>query len=146
MRNGHNKCGNPQYLCKVCGACRVLTPKTRSTPEQKSTILRAYRERMSLRGLQRVFGVWRSTVMTLTKNRMIREIGRRTSLKNRDVQLMLETLIDVWTETLVAGKRIEVENFLVLETQTIDRGDAPRIIRRVSLRVSKTLKASINKG
>jgi hypothetical protein len=36
---------------------------------------------------------------------------------------MLETLIDVWAETLVAGKRIEVENFLVLETQTIDRGE-----------------------
>src|SRR6185295_2040038 len=31
--------------------------------EAKNTILKAYRERMSLRGLQRVFGVWRSTVL-----------------------------------------------------------------------------------
>lgn len=87
--------------------------------------------------------------MSLNKNKMIREIGRRTRLKNRDVQLMLETLINVWTEELVAGGRIELENFLVLETQTIDRGEqhgtlisgeAPRIIRRVSLRMSKQLR------
>jgi nucleoid DNA-binding protein len=84
---------------------------------------------------------------------MIREIGRRTRLKNRDVQLMLETLIDVWTEELVAGGKIELENFLVLETQTIDRGESagtlkggevPRIIRRVNLRVSRKLKNHIN--
>lgn len=87
--------------------------------------------------------------MSLNKNKMVREIGRRTRLKNGDVQLMLETLIDVWTEELVAGGRIELENFLVLETQTIDRGEnsgaltsgeAPRIIRRVSLRMSKQLR------
>lgn len=90
--------------------------------------------------------------MSLNKNKMVREIGRRTRLKNQDVQLMLETLIDVWTEELVAGGRIELENFLVLKTQTIDRGEqsgvlasgeAPRIIRRVSLRVSKKLKAQL---
>lgn len=88
--------------------------------------------------------------MTLSKNKMVREIGRRTRLTNREVRLVLETLIDVWTEELVSGGRIELENFLVLETQTIDRGDnagtlttgeAPRIIRRVSLRVGKKLKS-----
>ncbi len=91
--------------------------------------------------------------MTLTKNKMIREIGRRTRLKNREVQVMLEALIEVWTEELVAGGKIELENFIVLETQTIDRGenagalkggDAPRMIQRVALRVSKQLKQCLN--
>lgn len=91
--------------------------------------------------------------MSLNKNKMVREIGRRTRLKNRDVQLVLETLIDVWTEELVAGGKIELENFIVLETQIIDRGEqsgtltsgeAPRIIRRVMMRVSKKLKQRIN--
>lgn len=91
--------------------------------------------------------------MTLNKNRMVREIGRRTRLKNRDVQLMLKTLIDVWTEELVAGKRIELENFVVLETQIIDRGEnagrlkggnAPRYVRRVVIRGSKRLKHRLN--
>jgi len=45
----------------------VLTPKVRYTPEQKETVLKAYRERMSLRGLQRVFGPWRSTVLRWLK-------------------------------------------------------------------------------
>jgi nucleoid DNA-binding protein len=91
--------------------------------------------------------------MSLNKNKMVREIGRRTRLKNRDVQLMLETLIDVWTEELVAGGRIELENFIVLETQTIDRGEksgvlirgnesyeAPHRITRLIIRASKYMK------
>jgi len=91
--------------------------------------------------------------MTLTKNKLVSEIGRRTRLKNRDVQAMLESLVEVWTEELVSGGRIELENFIVLETQTIDRGDnvgmlksgdAPRIIRRVVVRGSKKLKVKIN--
>jgi nucleoid DNA-binding protein len=91
--------------------------------------------------------------MTLTKNKMIREIGRRTRLKNRAVQVMLEALIEVWTEELASGGRIELENLFVLETQWIDRGeqhgtlasgDAPRYIRRVTLRVSKRLKQRLN--
>jgi nucleoid DNA-binding protein len=95
--------------------------------------------------------------MTLNKNKMVREIGRRTRLKNRDVQLALETLIDVWTEAIVNGERIELENLFVLEAQTIDRGEAggalssgagaypaPRRIRRLTLRASKRLKSLLN--
>ncbi len=91
--------------------------------------------------------------MTLTKNKMIREIGRRTRLKNREVRVMLEALIEVWTEELIGGGRIELENFLVLDVQTIDRGEqrgmlasgeAPRIIRRVVVRGSKCLKQRLN--
>src|SRR5574337_749225 len=72
IRNGHNKCGNAQYLCKDCRVCRVLTPKQDYSPEQKDTILRAYRERMSLRGIQRVFGVWRTTVLRWLKQLVAR--------------------------------------------------------------------------
>jgi nucleoid DNA-binding protein len=91
--------------------------------------------------------------MTLTKNKMVREIGRRTRLKNREAQVMLEALVEVWAEELVAGGKIELENFLVLEVQTIDRGErhgilasgeAPRLIQRVTIRVSKQLKRRLN--
>lgn len=97
--------------------------------------------------------------MTLTKNKMVREIGRRTRLKNQNVQAMLEALVEVWTEELVNEGRIELENFLVLEVQTIDRGEqrgmlssgdaiyeAPRLIRRLTVRVSKSLKRSLRDG
>jgi insertion element IS1 protein InsB len=70
IRNGHNKCGNPQYLCKACGTCRVLRPKQKYTAEAKQTILAASQERMSLRGLERVFGVWRGTVLRWMRQAM----------------------------------------------------------------------------
>ncbi len=91
--------------------------------------------------------------MTLTKAKMVSEIGRRTRLRNADVQRTIETLIEVWTEELVSGGRIELEGFCVLEVQTIDRGEnpgrlrygnAPRYIRRVVIKMSKRLRRKLN--
>jgi nucleoid DNA-binding protein len=91
--------------------------------------------------------------MTLTKKKMVRKIGRRTRLKNRDVRLMLDALIDVWIETIINGEKIEIENLFVIEVKEIDRGMnagtltgkqiSPRVIRRVVVRVSKRLKRSL---
>lgn len=58
--------------------------------------------------------------MTLTKKKMVREIGRHTRLTNRRVQEIVEALIDVWTETLIDDQKIEIQNFLVLEVRTMD--------------------------
>lgn len=54
--------------------------------------------------------------MSLNKKKMVREIGRRTRIHNRDVQAVIEALIDVWTEELVNGGRIEIEGFLMLSS------------------------------
>ncbi|HMN15378.1 MAG TPA: HU family DNA-binding protein [Bellilinea sp.] len=87
--------------------------------------------------------------MALTKNKMVSEIGRRTRLRNHDVQRMLEALADVWFEELASGGRIELENFLVLEVQRIDRGERRgmlasgeprRVIHRLVVRPSKRLR------
>lgn len=59
--------------------------------------------------------------MSLNKKSMVREIGRRTRLTNRDVQAVIETLIDVWTEELVSGGRIELEGFCTLTIQRRER-------------------------
>ncbi|HML20988.1 MAG TPA: HU family DNA-binding protein [Aggregatilinea sp.] len=91
--------------------------------------------------------------MALTKNKIVSEIGHRTRLRNHDVQRMLEALIEVWTEELTSGGRIELENFLVLEVRRIDRGEqrgmlvtgqSRQVIRRLVVRPSKKLKARIN--
>jgi len=90
--------------------------------------------------------------MALTKKTMVSEIGRRTRLRNHDVQRVVETLIDVWTEELASGGRIELENFLVLEVQRIDRGERRgmlssgeprRVIHRLIVYPSKQLKAKL---
>lgn len=77
IRNGTNKCRNPQYHCKDCGAYRVLEPK-RIHEEEKEMIMRAYKERASMRGLERIFYVARQTVA-----RWVREIVQALpALKN----------------------------------------------------------------
>jgi len=88
--------------------------------------------------------------MTLTKKQMVREIGRRTRLKNRDVQMMLETLIEMWIAELVEGSgRIELEGLFVLETRQVDLSATSGVFkqkrfsshsRRVTLRVSRVLR------
>jgi nucleoid DNA-binding protein len=67
---------------------------------------------------------------------------------------MLEVLIEVWSDELANGGRIELENFLVLEVKTVDRGEragslliggklrrAPRVIKKLAVRPSKFLRA-----
>src|SRR5690348_8259893 len=94
--------------------------------------------------------------MTLDKAKTIYEVGRRTRLRNHDVQKMLETLIELWTEELIAGGRIELQNFLVLEVKQIDRGvntgtlliggelrRAPRLVRQLTVRPSKRLRIAL---
>ena len=64
VKAGHNGSGTQQYLCKSCGAHRVLAAKSPATdPARKAMILRAVEvERLSLRAAERVFGVARQTV------------------------------------------------------------------------------------
>ncbi|MEO1441569.1 MAG: IS1 family transposase [Chloroflexota bacterium] len=62
IRNGTNKCGNPQYHCKDCGVYRVMKPRERHSSMTKQCVLRAALERVSLRGIERIFGVCRQTV------------------------------------------------------------------------------------
>ncbi len=64
VKSGHNSCGTQQFLCKVCGAHRVLAAKSPATdPERKVMVLRAVEvERLSLRAAERVFGVARQTI------------------------------------------------------------------------------------
>ena len=64
VKAGHNSVGSQQYLCKACGAHRVLVAKSPATdPERKALILRAVEvERLGLRAAERVFGVARQTI------------------------------------------------------------------------------------
>lgn len=86
--------------------------------------------------------------MTMTKNATVQAIGQRTRLKNRDVQLVLETLIEVWMEELIKGGRIELEHFLVIDVQTIERATnrlvPKRRFRQITVRASKALREKLN--
>ncbi|MBK9124416.1 MAG: HU family DNA-binding protein [Chloroflexi bacterium] len=79
--------------------------------------------------------------MSLNKKSMVREIGRRTRLTNRDVQAVIETLIDVWTDELVSGGRIEIENFMVITTHPANK----RVLVRMSKRLLSLCKTELGK-
>jgi IS1 family transposase/transposase-like protein len=71
VHNGRNRCGSRQYHCHDCGAYRVLYPQQISySAPFKKTVLRAYHERSSLRGLERVFQVTRQTIATWIKEKV----------------------------------------------------------------------------
>jgi len=69
VKNGHNKCGSQQYYCKDCHARRVLEPKRKYTADIKEQALKGYKERASLRGLERVFHISRTTLLAWLRER-----------------------------------------------------------------------------
>ena len=78
VKNGRNRYGNQQYLCRDCGTCRVLKPKSQShTPERQEEILRLYQERSSMRGVERATGVSRHTLASwIKKSRSLTDHSR----------------------------------------------------------------------
>jgi transposase-like protein len=68
IRHGTDAKGVQRYRCRACRYTFRADPKPQGyTPEQKAQILSAYRERASLRGLTRIFGVSRNTVTAWLK-------------------------------------------------------------------------------
>ena len=67
VKNGKNRYGSQQFKCKACGKQAVLEPKVRYTQERQGEILAAYKERPSMRGIERIYGVSRVTLSTWLK-------------------------------------------------------------------------------
>ena len=70
MRNGRAPNGKQKYLCRACQrqSREDPTPHTYAE-ERREEILRAYQERSSLRGLERTFGVSRTTILSWIKKK-----------------------------------------------------------------------------
>ena len=68
VKDGRTSNGKQRYKCRGCGRSLRETPAINGySPKRKEEILRAYHERTSLRGLQRIFGVSRQTVTSWLK-------------------------------------------------------------------------------
>ncbi len=67
-RHGLTINGKQRYVCHACGRYSRDNPQPNGyTAQERETILRAYEERSSLRGLERTFGVSRKTVSVWLK-------------------------------------------------------------------------------
>jgi transposase-like protein len=64
VRNGRAPNGKQRYLCRSCRRSFRDDPQARGySAEERQRILDTYEERASLRGLTRIFGVSRTTVL-----------------------------------------------------------------------------------
>jgi insertion element IS1 protein InsB len=61
-KNGHDYKDAQKFHCKACRAYGTLKPERAYPDTQKELILRAYRERASMHGIKRIFGVARQTL------------------------------------------------------------------------------------
>jgi transposase-like protein len=64
VRNGKAPNGKQKYRCKMCKKQSRENPTPHAySEERRDEILRAYEERSSLRGIERTFGVSRTSVL-----------------------------------------------------------------------------------
>ena len=67
--NGLTKGGKQKYHCKECGCYRTLGTEQWYSEEEKEEILSIYKERASLRGVQRIKGVAVTTILRWLKKK-----------------------------------------------------------------------------
>jgi transposase-like protein len=73
MKYGRAPNGKQKYRCRACNRQSRENPTPHAySSERRDEILRAYEERSSLRGLQRTFGISRTTVIDWLKKRPTR--------------------------------------------------------------------------
>ena len=79
-RNGLSASGKQKYFCNACKRASRQAPKPRGySAEFRAQALAAYHERASLRGVCRIFGICRQTLVTWLKK------SRETAPTQEDV-------------------------------------------------------------
>jgi len=68
IKNGHDYKGDQKYHCKCCDKYGTLCPKKGYSQAAQQQVKRAFLERVSLRGIERIFGVSRRTVSRWIKS------------------------------------------------------------------------------
>lgn len=74
VKNGKTKQGQQKYYCKDCKSHKLLELKPKYTEAKKEEIIRAYQERGSMRGIQRIYGTCRDTLSTWLKKNQTSKI------------------------------------------------------------------------
>ncbi len=88
VKNGHTTYGQQRCLCHGCGKTRVLVPRRDSALDR--FMEKALRERISLRGIARVFGVSLQTVLVLLQRLAQALPALRSSLMPAQAKDILE--------------------------------------------------------
>ncbi len=96
VKNGQDYKGSQKFHCHDCGAWGTLNPSVPYTQERQAEILRAYQERASMRGIQRIFGVARQTLARWLKQKGAELPDLEATLAQAQVDDVLE-LDELWS-------------------------------------------------
>lgn len=95
VKNGTDYKGDQKFHCLDCDTYGTLEPQSRSYPEfVKEFVLRAYRERASMRGIERIFRIARQTLARWLKQRAaeLPDLAETLDKAHRDDVLELDEL------------------------------------------------------
>lgn len=94
VKNGTDYKGDQKYHCHYCGGYGTLDAKNRYPKADKEQVLKAYQERVSMRGIWRIFGVVPKTLLRWIKAALkdLASIAETLALAESDDVLELDEL------------------------------------------------------
>ena len=86
IKNGRTKSGQQKYHCKTCSFYGTLDTKEKERAEQRHLVEKLHHERVSQRGIARITGLSRNTIIKLLKKKPLRSnpSSKRFSLRLKD--------------------------------------------------------------
>jgi predicted XRE-type DNA-binding protein len=75
VKNGRTATGQQQYHCRACGVYTVTDDRARERAITMELVEKLHRERVSQRGIARVTGVSRPTIIRWLRKKVLRPIG-----------------------------------------------------------------------
>jgi insertion element IS1 protein InsB len=76
VKNGRTRHGNQQYHCRDCGVYTTTDASEQQRQEKMELVEKLHQERVSQRGIARVTGVSRPTIIAWLRKKVFRPIGR----------------------------------------------------------------------
>jgi insertion element IS1 protein InsB len=96
VRNGHDYKGDQKYYCKSCASYGTLHPQQRYDERTRRQVKRAVLERISMRGIERLFGLSRHTVADWIEDWAVHLPPLEATLVAAQLEDVLE-LDEVWS-------------------------------------------------
>jgi IS1 family transposase len=75
VKNGRTATGQQQYHCRACGVYTVTDDRARERAIKMELVEKLHRERVSQRGIARVTGISRPTIVRWLRKKVLRPIG-----------------------------------------------------------------------
>jgi insertion element IS1 protein InsB len=76
VKNGRTRQGNQQYHCRDCGVYTTTDAREQQRQEKMAWVEKLHNERVSQRGIARLTGVSRPTIIAWLRKKAFRPIGR----------------------------------------------------------------------